>query len=150
MGLLCKANSLVVGVRAFCAWLVWKLPCKLKRAKYRTEPTRSVQIRPAMFADLKQNLIRPVSCCSCFSVDVAHHELLTRTSRWRVLFMYRTRFVREFRDKSMPGRLQYCLEPSMRGRGAALVFFYSRATTGLAGVLQGVQKRPDPARVCRG
>lgn len=55
-------------------------------------------------------------------------------------------FLRGFREEPVPGRLRCCLESRIRRRGAAaLVRLFSRATPCLAGVLQGVQKRPDAA-----
>ena len=46
-------------------------------------------------------------------------------------------------------RLRCRLEPRLRRREEALVHFYAGATTGIAGVLQGLPKRPDLARACR-
>ena len=47
----------------------------------------------------------------------------------------------------MPGGLCYRLEDkNARGRGEALVHLYAGAAADVAGVLQGVQERPDLAR----
>lgn len=49
----------------------------------------------------------------------------------------------------MPRRFHCRLEPSVRGGSDALVYIYARAAAGLAGVLHGVQARPDFACACR-
>ena len=55
-----------------------------------------------------------------------------------------------FSENPLPGRLHRGLESSLRGgRREALVRLYAGATTGVDGVVQGVQERPDLARVCQ-
>lgn len=51
-----------------------------------------------------------------------------------------------FRGRSVPRRLHFSGDASVRGKREPLVYIYDRASVGIAGTLQGLQELGDTGR----